>query len=100
MAIRHVVTFRWSSDAPADQSELVSAALAELPGAIPEIKAYRFGPDEGLVDGNMDYAVVADFDNADDFLVYRSHPDHVRFIAEHITGKVADRSAVQFHLRA
>jgi hypothetical protein len=31
-----------------------------------------------------------------EIVAYRDHPDHQRFIADHITGRVAERAAVQF----
>jgi len=94
--IRHVVVFRWN-DSVTDRSLAATAtALDALPAAIPEIAVYRHGPDLGLTAGNHDFAIVGDFASADDYLVYRDHPAHQRFIAEHITGRVADRSALQF----
>lgn len=98
MPVRHVVMFTWNDDLPDSHAAEVSAALAELPHAIPEIASYVFGPDLGIVDGNFDYAVVADFDDRDAFVAYRNHPLHQRFIANHIADKVAARAAVQFEL--
>src|SRR5690606_7959506 len=98
MPLRHAVMFSWNAEAPDDQAAIVSAALAELPATIPEIRAYTFGPDLGLVEGNADYAVVADFDDAAGFFAYRDHPAHQRFIADHIAGKVAGRAAAQFEV--
>ncbi|CAN5520340.1 Dabb family protein [soil metagenome] len=98
MPVRHVVMFTWNDDVPAEHAAGVSAALSELPATIPEITSYAFGTDLGIVDGNHDYAVVADFDDGDAFLVYRNHPAHQQFIADHITGNVAARAAVQFEL--
>ncbi len=94
--IRHVVMFRWNDSVTDRSLAATAAALDALPDAIPEILAYRHGPDLGLTPGNDDYAVVGDFASAEDYLVYRDHPEHQRFIAEHITGRVADRSALQF----
>ena len=94
--IRHVVVFRWNESFRDHQLVALSAALDALPSAIPEIVAYRHGCDLGLGPTNFQYAITADFANVDDFIVYRDHPKHQRFIAEHITGRVADRSAVQF----
>ena len=37
-----------------------------------------------------------DFDDVDGYLAYRDHPDHQALIAAHITGRVADRAAVQY----
>jgi hypothetical protein len=94
--IRHVVTFRWNESVTDEQLDAMSAALDALPAAISEIVAYRHGRDLGLAPANSDYSITADFANVDDFAVYRDHPEHQRFIAEHITGRVAERVAVQF----
>ncbi|HUS41924.1 MAG TPA: Dabb family protein [Ilumatobacteraceae bacterium] len=94
--IRHVVMFRWNDSVTDEQLGSMSAALDALPGAIPEIVTYRHGRDLGLGPANHQYSVTADFASVDDFAVYRDHPEHKRFIAEHITGHVADRAAVQF----
>jgi len=94
--IRHVVMFRWNDSVTDEHLASVSAGLAAQPGAIAEIVAYRHGPDLGLAPTNSDYSITADFANVDYFAIYRDHPEHQRFIAEHITGRVADRVAVQF----
>lgn len=93
--IVHVVTFTWREDAPADIAEQVSAALATLPGQIPELRAYRFGPDLGL-GGNTDYAVVAEFDDVDGWRAYDQQPEHVRIKTELILPAAAARAAAQF----
>ncbi|HSP27162.1 MAG TPA: Dabb family protein [Ilumatobacteraceae bacterium] len=94
--IRHVVMFRWSESDTDEQLLAMSAALDALPGAIAEIVAYRHGRDLGVGPTNFQYAITADFANVDDFVAYRDHPEHQRFIADHITGRVAERAAVQF----
>jgi hypothetical protein len=96
MGFRHVVMFRWIDGVGDDHVADVAEGLAALPSRIPVIRDYRFGPDAGVNEGNFDYVVVADFDDVDGYLVYRDHPDHRQLIADHITGKVADRAAVQF----
>lgn len=96
MPFRHVVMFRWNDDVPADHVEQVHAGLSALPPVIEEIRSYVHGSDIGVSDGNYDYVVVADFDDEADFQAYRVHPDHQQLIADHITGKVAERAAVQF----
>ena len=94
--IRHVVVFRWNDSVTDEQLVTLSAALDALPTAIAEIVSYRHGRDVGLAPTNDDYAITADFASVEDFAVYRDHPAHQRFIAEHITGRVAERVAVQF----
>jgi hypothetical protein len=96
--IRHAVMFRWNDSVTDRMIADTSAALDALPAAIAEIVAYRHGRDLGIGPSNFDYAVTADFESAEDFGVYRDHPDHQRFIADHITGRVTERVAVQFDL--
>jgi hypothetical protein len=47
--------------------------------------------------GNFDYVVVADFDSVEGYVTYRDHLVHTAFIADMIAGRVAERSAVQYH---
>jgi hypothetical protein len=94
--IRHVVMFRWHDSVTDEQVVAMSAALDALPAAIPEIVTYRHGRDLALAPTNFQYSITADFASVADFAVYRDHPEHQQFIAEHITDRVADRAAVQF----
>lgn len=95
---RHVVLFRWAPAATPAAREALAEALGRLPDLIPTIRAYRFGPDAGLNEGNFDVAVVADFADIEGYEVYRDHPAHRAVIAEHILPIVAERAAVQYHL--
>jgi hypothetical protein len=72
--------------------------LGQLPGLIDAIRRYQFGPDAGINPGNCDFAVVADFDDADGYLVYRDHPAHRKVIEDYINPIVARRSAVQYQV--
>jgi hypothetical protein len=93
---RHVVMFRWKPEASVADQDAVAAGLGELRAAISTIRAYRFGADSGINEGNFDFAVVADFDDAEGYLAYRDHPAHRALIAERISPIVAERSAVQY----
>ncbi|WP_219472272.1 Dabb family protein [Nonomuraea rhizosphaerae] len=95
--IRHVVMFIWTEEATDEQKAAVVTELRKLPGAIPEISSYTVGADAGINEGNYEFAVVADFDTVDDYLVYRDHPQHQKVIAEHIRPIVASRAALQFN---
>ncbi|GII96229.1 Dabb family protein [Sinosporangium siamense] len=94
--LRHVVLFTWSEDATEEQRATVAAKLGELPGIIPQIKSYVMGKDAGVSPGTVDFALVADFDSAEDFLTYRNHPAHQAVITEHINPILAGRSAIQY----
>ncbi|MCG5217807.1 Dabb family protein [Streptosporangium sp. KLBMP 9127] len=96
--LRHVVLFTWTDDSTEEQRAEVATRLRELPGAIAQIRDYRIGADAGINDGNYHFAVVADFDSVDDYLVYRDHPLHQAVIAETIKPIVAGRAAVQYTL--
>jgi hypothetical protein len=93
---RHVVMFRYAEGTTAAQRKAVLDGLAELPGMMPEIRNYHFGEDAGLVDGNFDLAVVAEFDDEAGYRSYATNPDHLSLIAERIRPVIAQRCAVQF----
>ena len=93
--LRHVVLFRWAEGTSEEQREAIRAGLARLPGLIPDLRAYRFGDDAGLVEGNWDFAVVADFDDVEGWRAYWDHPEHRRVIDDHIQPVLAERAAVQ-----
>jgi hypothetical protein len=92
----HIACFRWVEGTGADDVETVIAALTQLPGLIPEIREYRCGADAGLAEGNYDFAVVASFDDYDDYVVYATHPAHERVLSDVVRPRVASRVAVQF----
>jgi hypothetical protein len=94
--LRHVALFRWNEGTTEEQARQISLSLAELPSLIADVRGYHFGPDAGLVDTNWDFAVVAEFDDADGWRSYREHPAHQRVLAEHIGPAAAERASVQF----
>lgn len=93
---RHVVLFKWAEGTTGDQVEPVLTQLGKLPGEIATVRGFRYGPDAGINPANSDFAVVADFDDADGYLVYRDHPAHRAVVDRYITPIVAGRAAVQF----
>ena len=93
---RHVVMVRLSDGMTDGQKEALRAGLGRLPELIPHIRAYRFGDDAGLNEGNFDFVVTADFDDADGYLAYRDHPEHQKVVGERLAPFVIKRAAVQF----
>ena len=93
---RHVVMVRFTDEMTDEQKESLRAGLGRLPDLIPAIRAYRYGADAGLNEGNYDFVVTADFDDADGYLAYRDHPDHKKLVTELLAPFVAHRAAVQF----
>lgn len=93
--LRHIALFRWNDQATEERRAAVMEGLAALPAQIPEVRAFRFGLDAGLVEGNFDLGVVADFDDADGYRAYASHPAHTSLVADVIRPVISERAAVQ-----
>ena len=93
---RHVIQLRFKDGTSAAQRLALHTTLAALPAQIPEIRRYHFGDDAGLVEGNWDFALVAEFDSKDGYLVYRTHPAHLAVIEHDIKPILKERAAVQF----
>lgn len=92
----HVVMFKWADGVAEPEIGAMAKALDALIATVPEVMAYRHGPDLGIADGNFDYVIVGDYASAEDYAVYRDHPEHQRIIAELIKPHVAQRAAVQY----
>jgi hypothetical protein len=89
---------RFTPESTAAQHSAVKDGLSALPGKIPEIRSYVLGEDARVNEGNYDLVVVADFDDVDEYVVYRDHPDHQAVIKQAIRPILADRAAVQHHV--
>jgi hypothetical protein len=95
---RHVVLFTWTEDATEAQKHALAGELRKLPAMIASIRQYHVGPDAGINPSNCDFAVVADFDDADGYLAYRDHPLHREVVKNYVNPIVARRSAVQYQI--
>ncbi len=96
--IRHVTLFAWIPEATNQQKQQVADGLRALPPLMTGLRAFLVGPDAGIIDGNFDFAVVADFDDAQSYLGYRNHPAH-RAVVEQVTGPITrERVSVQYEI--
>jgi hypothetical protein len=91
--IRHMVMFRWTPEATPEQKQRVVTELSRLPALLPALRAYHVGADLGLVEGNFEFAAVADFDDLEGYQTYRVNPEHRAIIAEFIQPIAAPRAA-------
>jgi hypothetical protein len=91
--LTHVALFSWRPGVTEEQVQALRDGLAALPGVIPEIQAYRFGTDAGLIEGNMDFAVVAEFADSDGYRAYAAHPAH-RDLFDRLLRPILDGRAV------
>jgi hypothetical protein len=93
--LRHVVVFRFPARTSDASLEELRAALVALPGLIPQIHSLSAGRDLGLREGNADFAIVADFDDAAGYQATLEHPEYLRVINELIMPHIESRHAVQ-----
>jgi Stress responsive A/B Barrel Domain len=96
--IRHVVLIAWTPEATDEQKQKVAAELNALPPLMSGLRSFHSGPDVAIVEGNLDFAIVADFDDADSYLAYRHHPAHRAVITETINPIVRERVSVQYQI--
>ena len=54
--------------------------------------------DAGLVDGNGNVVLIADFADAEAFHRYAQDPVHLAVVAEHVRPWLAARSALQYQI--
>ena len=83
-------------DATAEQKTAIIEALSTLPAAIPQIRAYRIGPDAGTDPAKFDLAIVGDFEGVEEYQAYAKHEAHVGVITSLIKPNLAERVATQF----
>jgi hypothetical protein len=95
--VRHIVLIKWKPETNAEQIQAFADGFASLRESISVVRGMYYGPDLGLMDGTFDYAMVADFDSAEDWHTYRDHPDHIAF-AQRFGHLGADTARVQFSL--
>jgi len=96
--IRHVVLFSWDDAMTEEMEKQFGEELTALARTLPGLLAYHAGPDAGLVEGNFDFAVVADFEDADTYLAYRSNAEHQDIIRRLSAPRAKSRASVQYEI--
>lgn len=95
--IRHVVLFTWTPEMTSEMEQQFAAELTALAGRL-GVRSYQAGPDVGLVEGNFDFAVVADFEDAESYLAYRDHPEHQDIIGRISRPSTKSRASLQYEI--
>ena len=86
--IRHILLVRCNHTATPDKLDEIRMALAGLD--CPGRSHFSMGPDLGLKPGNMDVAMVADFDDEPAYQAYDRDPEHDR-IRQQLIIPIAER---------
>src|SRR6478735_4883731 len=76
----HIAVFRFKPGTTDQQVDAIERGLAGLPARLPEMRSYAYGRDLRIVEGNGDFAVVAEFDDEAAWLVYQKDEEHRRVI--------------------
>lgn len=96
--IRHVTLFAWIPEATDKQKKQVAEELRALSPLLTGLRSFHVGPDAGIIEGNFDFAVVADFEDAESYLAYRNHPAHRAVVQEVTTPITKERVSVQYEI--
>lgn len=95
---RHTLMIRFKPEATEEQKQALYRGLGTMPAKIDLIRRYEFGPDLGLIEGNPDMALVADFDSEEDWRAYQSHPEHQAVSREVVQPIAAEMIRVQYRV--
>src|ERR1700758_703602 len=96
--IRHVAIFTWDDEMTDDMEKQLATELTALAPKLAGLLSYHCGPDAGIVEGNFDFAVVADFDDAESYLAYRDNPEHREIISRLSGPHARSRAALQYEI--
>ena len=96
--IRHVALFTWTDDMTDEMERQFAAELTALAPKLAGLRSYHAGTDLGIIEGNFDFAVVADFDDAESYLAYRDNAEHKGIISRLSGPRVKSRASVQYEI--
>jgi heme-degrading monooxygenase HmoA len=94
--IQSILLFTLRPDVTDEQVEALRAALAAIPSE--GRRNMRLGRDIGLVDGAMDLAIVADYNDEDAYRRWFAHPEHARVRAEVLAPPIDRRERCQIRI--
>jgi Stress responsive A/B Barrel Domain len=96
--IRHVALFTWDDEMTEETELQFAAELTALAPKLAGLRSYHAGPDAGIIEGNYDFAVVADFDDAQSYLAYRTNAEHQEIIGRLGGPHAKERASVQYEI--
>lgn len=80
MTLRHIVSWKFAGETPAERAKLADEAVAKiapLATAVPTVQALSLHRNELHPETNYDLTLIADFQDADGLAVYATHPAHL-----------------------
>jgi hypothetical protein len=100
MTVRHIVLMSFPDGRDPDFITRMSAGLAEMTAAIPEILDASWGEDGAGGPDSWEYALVLDFADEQAYQRYRAHPAHQRFIALFMRERSINKARVRYTFEA
>lgn len=97
--IQHITLIYFKHGTDIERRQAVMAAFQRLPALIPEVRQFRCGLDLNLLEGNADLAVVAEFDDQEDFLAYSTHAAHAEVVFPVCGEVMANYATSQFEFQ-
>ena len=94
--IQHLCLINYKTPIDAATQQKIIEAYQQLPKLIPGIKSLRVGADAGLLEGNADLGIIAEFDNENDFKAYSVHSAHMQVIFPVLGEVMKSYSTAQF----
>lgn len=96
--IEHLALFKLKEDA--DQADLDSfaAALQALAPKLSGLVSMRIERDARLRAGNVDFGIIARFEDSESFLGYSGHPEHVAVVEQYAPKLIATRHSIQYEV--
>ena len=81
---KHIVMWKLNEDtsdqSKKDSAEVIKSALEQLPPLISQIVSYEVGINLQDEDSTFDLVLLSEFNNQNDFEIYRTHPDHIKAV--------------------
>lgn len=90
--IRHVFAGTVKDGVSEEKAQELVDAWNALPGKISEVVSLTAGKNLGLVDDKISVALIADFENEKDLMVYMEHPDHKQ-VGQELTSVIIEPSS-------
>ena len=100
MTIRQIVLFSFPDGPDEKFLTRLSAGLADLVAAIPDIADASWGPGLGENPEHYHYALVQDFADLEALARYKKHPAHLRFIQDYMRELAMHKVRIQYELPA
>jgi hypothetical protein len=96
--IRNVTLIEFKPDTPVEHLDAITEAMHKVRS--PGLRSLTMGRDLGLRKGNLQYAVVADFDDEQGYRAFVEDPEHQRIAREMTMPAYIRYQRVQFEISA